>query len=249
MSKFLYFIPHLKGVNDEEIKKAGILENSTGLTFEYRQVNNGPDGNGGVVFGFNGASSISSKHIGFFPDKQEWSKCNDGKFWLGVMKDDLPTPEGLRRIEQIHGHNVKLEDGKEWTVPLARVFPAGTCLPEALILSESGEVIREIIPRYAKFGAKVDRVWKEFQRQLDPDEHTKESNEPLSDQEEFDVAVEALAINYLVSKWEVAKLRLLTTENLTRILYAVIDIPTIREVVASYNESAKKKDIANIAGG
>ena len=85
-----------------------------------RDCTSGPGGLGGVIY------SDGSGRTGYYPDVQDWSES--GLFWIGVDRDPV-TPESLERAEMIGGHYVRLEDGHDWLIPVARCFPIGSRLP------------------------------------------------------------------------------------------------------------------------
>ncbi len=179
-----------------------------------REVRGGPGGIDGSIY------STGHGKTGYFPDCQEWRKVDD--WWIGTSKERL-DPDTLQRDEVIDGHPVTLEDGNAWLVPVARVFPIGTCLPESLMLGPNGQVVKEILPCFAAFAKKAETVFEFFQGEKE-----------LLEDEAWEIAVEALAINYHVGRQEVSALRLLTTINVAKVLGAIVDMPTIKE-------AAKKK--------
>lgn len=188
-----------------------------------RQVNRGPDDGQGTVF------SKQDGKIGYFPDDgQEWIDC--GGYWLG--KSGETKPEDLLNKEVIDGHYVTLEDGNKWLIPVARVFPVGTRLPEALILGPEGELVTEVLPRFAQFAKRANTLWEIFAAQI------AEGEEKFTIRNGWDIAVEALSINYQLDGHSVSLLRLLTTANIKEVLTSVVDYPTIMEEM-------KKKDLLN----
>jgi len=176
-----------------------------------RPVTSGPNGLAGDVFAI---PAVDGK-VGYYPDSQTWI---EGKpFWIG--RDDTPTPpEALLRKEPIDGHWVTLEDGNKWLVPVVRVFPFGTSLPEALVLGPDGELVSKPLARFAKVVADADRVYDFF---LDPD------GAELMHSEAWSIANRALAVNYHVWPEFVSMAELLTTRNIAEVLKAMIDYPAI----------------------
>jgi hypothetical protein len=250
MGHFIYFIPKIKSVTEKNIDNAGIFEGAKDLKIEYRQIVKGPDGMDGMAFSFETKAGDNNRPfiVGYFQEKQTWIKANGGKFWIGYYNDAKPTAESLMRKEQVNGHYVKLLNGQDWLIPVARLFPEGTILPHSLVLGPDGDIVKEIIPRYAKYSQIGERVWTEFKRQMNW-EDVEEDHKPFNEQEEWECAIRALSINYLVGQWEVSALRLLSTNNVQNIFHAIVDIPTMMAVIKSQNESAKKKENADTPDG
>lgn len=188
--------------------------------------NPGPGGQDGMVY------SDGNGRTGYYPDNQKWTKVND--WWLGVSREKI-NPDTLLRDEVVDGHFVKLEDGNEWLIPVARVFPIGTNLPESLVLGPDGQLVKEILPRFAAFTQKADEVFEFFRKE-----------KGLLQTEAWEIAVEALAINYHVGRQEVSALRLLTTANIAKIMQAIIDMPT---AMAAEKKKIEQADADSLTDG
>lgn len=199
---FFYYLP--KNVKTEALP----VEPTT-----RREVITGPDGGAGYVV------ADHDKHVGYYPKKQQWRQGQNKNYWLGF--DGPVDPKDLQKKELIDGHYITLNDGNQWLIPVARSFPTGTRLPQVLLLGPNGELISESLPAYASFSQEMERVWDVF---TDPD-----NNEALSMEEAWKIAVNALSINYHIQGEEVSFLKILTTNNVTDILKAVVDIPTLLE--------------------
>lgn len=245
----LYFLSKLQSVGQDDLSRAGVGQKEGKSSFSFRITSAGPDKQPGAVVVFNpGNPEARSPQIGYFPLKQEWQKASGGKFWIGREKDKPVRPADLQRTEIIAGHKVKLADGQEWMIPVARVFPQGTMLPQSLILGPDGEVVKEVLPRYARLGQKAERVWQEFKKQMGWLEEG-ENPESMTEKEEWEIATEVLGINYRLGAWEISFLRLFTTENLERVLSAFVDIPTMLAASRAMQEASKKKENVSIPGG
>jgi len=149
---------------------------------------------------------------------------------------------------------VTLADGNEWLVPVARAFAQGVRLPAAMRLGPNGEILYEILPRYMGFAARVERFWAEFFEALsaEPAAAGASGREPsgsITERELFDLAVEALGLNYLLGQWEVSHLGLLSTLALPIVLRAIIDVPTVERVMRERGAAAaQKKSTEECAG-
>jgi hypothetical protein len=188
--------------------------------------------------------------------EQEWRECDGGKYWVGWEIQRKPRPGDLIRKEQIDGHWVGLADEQEWLVPIARLFWGGTALPQQLILGPGGKVVQEAMPRFAALSADAAKVWAKFSyERLSQDDSgekdaANDSDAPVLDVEEgWRIAVSCLALNYHVGPWEVSALRLLTSQNYTKVLQALIDIPTLVDVSMKMAAASKKNGSAFIPDG
>ena len=241
MSGFLYFIPTLQSASKEDISKAGLNPVFGSSSFDFRSTSLGPTKKSGAIIVIKSSNpEAKTPQVGYFPEKQDWQESMSKKFWIGKEKENPPKPIDLQRKELIDGHLTRLEDGNECLVPAARIFPQGTTLPQSLILGPNGELVQEILPKFAQLGKKADELWIEFQREqgMLPKEN---AAEPIGLKARWDIAIAALAVNYKIGQDEVSFLRILTTENLSRILAAIIDIPVLISVVKASKEAFKKK--------
>lgn len=233
MAGFLYYLPGLHAAGRREIAAAGL-----GYAFEESpatvRVSSGPDGTGGVVLGVERSLSTA---VGFYPDAQTWRKIPGESAWIGLASGSiLPGPADLTRHEQLKGHWVKLADGEEWLVPIARQWSEDDdgelrwshALPRTLDLDESGEwTFTKILPRYAPLWEIAER-WEEARQRAIVGESDEAGNVPvkLTFANAIDSAVSALQINYRVSRIECAMAGLLAGGIPSDVLDAVIDWPT-----------------------
>ena len=247
MNGFLYFIEGKKTVTKVDLEAAGLCYAFDG-PFSFREAGNGPGGKGGCVVGID-------ENIGFYPDRQTWSLIPGSQdVFLGIenQKSKIKNPikpADLARAEQIDGYAVELADGETWLVPVARCFPEGSMLPQALTIGPDGKVVKESLPKFAKTCRAADRLWDYF-RSANGLLTEGETVEPMDDSEMFGLAVGVLALNYRVGPAEVSALRLLTTKNINRILWCFVDVPNYLAVqVARAEAESKKNDADTPAGG
>lgn len=246
MSGLLYFIQGVDTGSDEAIKKAGLEEVFGTDSRDFRGASSGPGTLGGVIVAVSQRNQdIPKQRIGYYPEDQTWQEVEKGKYWIGMNNTRPLLPEGIERTEQIDGHWVELNDGNKWLIPVARKFDQGTVLPRALILGPEGELVAEILPKYVQFWKKVEKVYNNFIDAMKKDD----SDDALTVQEGWDIAVEAMQYNYAINKWGISFRRLLTTENVKAILEAIVDIPTLLEVDKEMSRSGKKKESAPIPDG
>lgn len=240
----LYYLPGAKGCTPEILERFGLTELFRGGSPESCE-SAGPDGKGGVIVRVTPERPIDGAvkpRVGFFRDRQIWEEARaadgSGAYWLG--REFPPLPVDLQRPELVGGHRVRLEDGNDWLVPCARVFPTGTNLPEAMSLGPNGEIVYEVLPRFIEISKRAARVWDYFQWLYG----TREKEiEQITDREAFEIACAALGINYRIGLREASFLRLLSTRNYIRVLEALVDMPTVLERVceAQAEKLPKKK--------
>jgi len=226
MGIFYYFVPGnpelARQASDYGITPFGDLT----LNHFARVGGKGPDGTKGVFFGF--APPGVRPKVGFYPGQQEWQECQG--YWIGYYKDDPPIPEHLIRPSNklISGHFV---DG--WMIPTARVFPDGTQLPESFILNDSGEWESEIRPEFLCLSKRCERAWNMIVKTDDAD---------MDQVDLIDLAVDAIKINYYVDKNEISHARLLDSQMMRQIIFALVDWHTALSMIKENNEARKKKD-------
>jgi hypothetical protein len=234
--RFLYWLPGQAALNDDALAKLGLANAlPAASTLARRGADPGPDGGRGNVVGIPAPAGAEESPFGFYPDEQVWRRC--GLWWLGVTKGRLPRPEDLARKQQVRGHWVKLGDGNGWLVPAAVRYDLETgtrslSLPAGLDLSDEGQWVTRPLPRFAFFSEQVELAWTFYAKRLaDP---TVEIDPDLW----LDLAVQALAFNYHVGKWELASLGLLSTASVHEIVEAVLDVPTMLAVAEAHGKKA-----------
>jgi len=231
MSKFIYAIDAAKGDLQKALEEAGLndligREASRGSSI-------GPGGRQCTLL----CIGPESKEIYYKPGEQKWAKSLNGKFHIGWYIDRPPTTTELQRPEQIAGHIVKI-DGQEWRIPLARIFPEGTMLPQSLLMGPDGRLIKEIIPKYAEFSARTEKLWKYVSYLTGLSDEAVE----ITAEELWLTAAEALGLNYYVGADEINALKLLTTANMQKIFEAVVDLPTILKAIEDMTAAQKKTE-------
>ena len=200
---------------------------------QTRQSERGPGGKACTLWQYRSAS----KRLLYKPEQQTWSESLTGGYWTGFYNDEKPTEQELRRDVQLAGHLIELGNGEKWLIPVARFISGGSRLPQSLILGSNGELVTETLPEFAAFGCKVEKLWQDFENEMNQVEA-----EPLVDaKQRWQLAVEALRLNYFVGADEVNALRLLTTKNLNEIMAAILAVPSWVKM-ANDNQDAKKKE-------
>lgn len=155
----------------------------------------------------------------FNPDKQTWRKVpGRDDLHVGFYTDNPPTPATLRKAGGMAGQAVTLGDGNQWIAPRLSTWggDGGFTPAYSLVvdLDEQGNWISG--------GASVEsQALKDLFDRLYP---LMSDATGMSAGAALDFACELLAVNYAVSKIELAMLKVLRTdESLYRILTIALD--------------------------
>jgi len=236
MSRFIYFIPGLDhSPSNIELEDIGLNHLKNNWT-DYVG-SSGPTNAGGAILG--GSCKVQNGVlIGYYKDNQEWTECNDGKFWIGYQKDFRPNPEDLEKENILIGYEIVLGDGNKWMIPIARRFESGCILPQSIFLDGAGVLKGEILEEYIIFSKQAEDIFNDFVSNMEPDKEFKAKVDTVGYM--FEIAVEAISLNYNVSKWEISLLRLLTTDNSSRINLSIIDFPSLKSISDAEKQLKKK---------
>lgn len=228
------YLPAYVGRRTLDALKSVKLEtlHDDGLTLEFADVlENGPDGGSGVIAGWGELGKITA----YRPASQVWHKVvkqtladgtvlDAGRAWIGWDRDDPPTPENLARRKQMTGSRLRLADGHEWLIPIARH------LPMLLGLADDETVSRTVIPQYRKF-------WQDSYGMLT--HFTTESAEVGIDPVVgIDYCASALAVNYRMNRDLASCLSLLDSHLFWEIPKIVCEYDKLAEWVEKKNPSA-----------
>ena len=226
--QFIYAIDGCSSISAKTLETAG-LKGIIRLPEVSRGHTAGPGGVGCVLVA---DKRLGSKNLQFIPAEQTWARSLNDKFWIGFYTDSPPAEAELKRDMQIDGHPVELQPGNKWRIPLARVFPAGTRLPQSMIMVAGGQVQFEIEPGFIEFSKKAERLWDDFLIQI----KWAKGEEKLSKEDAWWLVTEALKLNYHVGADEVNALKLLSTRNFEQVICAIVDVPTLYKFMAEMNE-------------
>lgn len=241
MGGFLYFIPeHVTSVRQLDEWGLSYVFEKDGRGF-YPCQGKGVEGVQGTVIGDERATQ--TQRITYKAAEQTWRKIagdrSQGKpCFVGFYNDAAPTPEELLRKDALGGHAIRLGDGNDWIIPVARgaAEEGGELryfakVPRRLELDENGAWISgTIVDRYAELWAVACKFWDAFtgagvEKTADGVAMRMEFNDLVNG------AMTALSTNYRVRASEAALLGLLDEECCGAILRAVIDWPTVEAFV------------------
>ena len=235
--QFIYAVEDVSVVNAARLAECG-LDKIIRDPSRVMQAPSDTPGKRGSIF----SSGQEVKHLRFDKDKQRWAKSisdKGGGYWVGYWTDGRPTAAELAKDDQIDGHRITLSDGSEWLMPCARVFPEGTRMPRSLVLGADGRVYAEVLEKYQAFCKQAEVLWDDLYRLVG----WAEGDQVLDAGAKFTMVADALGFNYYVGVDEINALQILTTENIERVLWAIVDGTALVEHV----EDCKKKVLAKMA--
>ena len=230
MPAFLYYLPGL--THDRFTREwladsplAGVLRDCVagGPEFQRRlTVRNvhahGPDQGNGLLIAPVPQRGHGVQPIGVHNERQEWHDC--GTHWLGVDTELGIDPLDLLRPGALEGLETRLA-GLIWQVPIIRRGGNFPTLPETLT-RRGGKferrLRREYEPIWAASGRIFDLAFRQSSAQFE---------------EVFDLCCQMLAVNYRVGPDELSVLEAIDTENFRGVFEAVIDWPTVRQILES----------------
>ena len=239
MGGFIYAIPKITSINEKILADTGLDKVLKEVVYFTRE---GliPQGQQGILIGGRG---IDSKQLYYKPDEQNWQRSLNEKYHIGLYVNEKPGPADLTRKEQIDGYEILLSDGNKWMIPLARAFPAGTSLPQSLIMGSDGKLTAELMPKFLAFSKKAEKLWNDFLKIFGLEEGKPE----MTIEQAWDMTVEALNFNYHISTDEINILKLIDSKNIWEICKAVIDYPAIEEYLKKNSAEKQPSDSGSAA--
>jgi len=182
------------------------------------------------------ADGKSDHKLQFVGAAQRWARSLNDQFWIGLWTDAPPTSASLARSQQTDGHAIDLEDGCRWQIPCARVYGGGTKLPSVLKMTADG-MTATVKPEFVEFCDRAQKLW-DFQLSLIADGRVPDD---WSFEDQWTLCAEALTINYHVGTDEINALGLFSSRNLNDIGAAVVDMPTVKDLMEKRLSDEKKK--------
>jgi hypothetical protein len=233
--RLLYHTPEYMAIDEDAIDALGLGLSIGGCGYAFcRLLGPGPSGRAGCVFAaYPLGETVDASGVGYFADRQTWVEVSAGRLWIGYANDGRPGPEDLKRPNPIQGHHVRLSDRKAWLVPAVRAARGSSAIPQGIALGPDGELVVEDLPQYAELAAGADRLWDWVWGRLNGLPYT----------ELIRTVGTALSLNYRVGPLECSALRLLTTANVAEAGRAVVDWPTVVELLGQAEAESKKNEI------
>jgi hypothetical protein len=220
---FLYFVEGRPAIGPTDLGALGLADVAKGAQLAFAGTSQGPSGKSGVIFAFAGDEPR------YMPAAQTWRRAPNGLFWLGIETEHLPGPDDLARNIQYAGRYLKLNDGNEWLVPIARIFEGGTCLPTRYILGERGEAV-EVMPEFVEISRRASDAFDAI--------YNAKAGEHVLIPDGKQLARAALGVNYRLGDAEILMLGLLGDHNNWIVIEALCDFPSLhrmREDIAKKN--------------
>ena len=150
MTQFMYCIPGEKASSKLDLKK---LFSDKGIEYAYNDdakyqitpVNNSPAEVPGLIVQADGDFSTCR----YNPEEQVWGRIEGTDCYVGKWKTDKFTPADFARPEPIEGYLLKLRDGNDWIIPVARFNMDNSnsgCLKHNLALDANGKMVKGALP-------------------------------------------------------------------------------------------------------
>jgi hypothetical protein len=189
-----------------------------------------PDGQAGCLLAYHTAAGKLPQISGFYPEQQDWHFVEEGPYWIGLAKGQLPTPEDLKRPHQYAGYDIELAYGT-WKIPVIRRVDDSTNLPRDCFF-ERGQLVEPIKDAYRRYWDASAEVGKWFFNEGGFKDFDKARGLIL--------AIEALSLNYRYTLAEHALLRAVDVESLMTVLAGSVDYYRAQAL-----ENAKKKNASS----
>lgn len=232
------------GTAKTRLEGTGLCEVLPMGDFAYCEHAGGPEDMGaGVCFASIPAQVLAEMkgepQIQYAPKTQVWVR--HGNFAVGYWDDDRkPGPQDLIRPDAVPGYSTTLEDGNDWNVPLVRLANGGTWLPQAMKRNAAGIVEYARLRKHKGICEATEEVYQTICDMLD----SGESERNMDELRIFDIAEQALMLNYHVGPAEIALLDLFTSKNVASVVRLLADLPGLLKMRAEAEESKKNSATA-----
>ncbi len=219
MAGFLYYFPDVdpSQVSPSFLRGRGVILSLRDLYSNWQPPHNatvapivhGPDGKCGCyVYPIPETGNLPRTH-GYDPQTQEWE--DHGGYWLGIDKENRPTPPDLIRPTIVSGYEYRLGDDWDWECPVLRRTDGTPNVPQSWGFDNNG-FVENVLPQWEWAWKLSEKIWNVFI-----------GDEDMSKSEGCDVCCQLLSINYRVGKYEVTKLNLMDSNNYRLIFKAAVD--------------------------
>lgn len=149
---------------------------------------------------------------------QTWRRLPKSDIWCGFWNDDPPRPADLARDPQLAGYTVKLAGGREWLVPLVRLYDplqktTRSRLPCAMECDDDGNWHRgPVVAQHAHLWDVTTPIAEAMLAQYAPREGAEPAAVDVADADIFAAIVALLQANYVVGPGELSLMGALTSE-------------------------------------
>ena len=215
MNDLLYYIPAKKVVTPEMAGSLGLGYAVSHTGIDCVEISPGPDQQHGVLFRFSAGGFNGS-------ERAKWEQIPNSTAWLGFDPAHPPSPADLARPKQMNGHFVRLADGNDWLVPVARAISGASPLPRRMKWDGSQWQTGDLLAQYTELFAQACRAW---------DTIVGATSDGLATfTDECNLAAMALAINYRIGPAEISTLGLFDTASEVEVIKALVDWPALEEI-------------------
>jgi hypothetical protein len=217
------YIPGVSGCSPEHLQNVGLgdlFDPHCGVE-AIEVLENGPDKGRGMCFFWQPCPVA-----GYHPERQQWvpakaaGKLKANRFWMG--RDNFAPVQAvdLLRTDHLGGLGVRMADGEEWLVPVARK------LPHKFTIDEDGRPRRVVKERYEAF---FDTAYRYFCQMI---EWYQGSMGDITIDEAWNFACSALMWNYRLNADVIAWLGLLDDRSILELIAATHEVTVCRELAA-----------------
>jgi len=166
--------------------------------------------------------------VRYDPAAQDWYPAGPDAgpdFFFGFDRNRPPGPGDLQRVEILAGAPVRLGDGAEWIIPIARQ------LPRRRTLSRDGHPEARVLEKFAALFDMALEVWDQYDRlarivrarQVAAEPEADDLASAMTPEREEEILVAAIRANYRIGYWETRALGLLDDNCEQEILRVLID--------------------------
>ena len=227
MAGLFYYVPGSRSITEKTVREMGLGYMLSGRGLKKVPTSQGPDGHSGIVFAA-GPTNDAATSINLTDScgpTAKWAKVDGTDAWVGMYKEDKPTPQDLEHEHLIDGHFVELCDGHNWLCPVARAVDGSTPLPKPLEFKEGRWSASEgPVDKYADLFSHACVLWDTMMIAASDGEDGEIS---ITFEDEIKISIIALACNYRVSASEVSLLGLFDSRSYTLILKTIVDIQSL----------------------
>ena len=223
MASYLIYLPGKRGASVDLLREVGLGDLCADGAPLFADVpSRGPDDGRGVVCGWDDPLDPSKNQpLAVRTDLQDWSpaKPHDGleagRFWLGNSKASPVRPHDVRRRKTYAGLPVKLADGNEWEMPIARV------MPKRYGFGADGSFGSQTRDEYKAFCEAAEEIHAQLIEQ---------DGKALEIKGGWEFGVRALALNYRVNAAVVDWLDLVWEEHFLNFVGGPLELQVVRDV-------------------
>ncbi|MFA5658661.1 MAG: hypothetical protein WC900_05195 [Oscillospiraceae bacterium] len=167
---------------------------------------------------------------------QNWQKL--AGTWIGFSKDFQPSD--ILRSDAVGGYPVKLGDGRDWVIPVAMLDAPNFSLPQYETLDDNGNWVFATDDRYGHLSIMAKELW----NSVNDDGHFS-----MDENKVRNICISAIAVNYDITDFECAALKLLTKTAYQGIMEALIDLPGKKEIIEHLEGKKKLLEVESMNSG